>query len=197
MVLISLSMAALAGEFWEGDEESALEYASLAIVGEVIDSQCVSAAIVDDYGTLEERYEATIEISELLSSKIEDFTASTITIVSPIRQYSDEMQPDCDTNYLIHPIGQSGTYYVMETGSETDPSYRLYLGEAFVESDSSNPQADPECPSLDEPAEEEEELESAGAANEKLSCSTMTGSPAGGALSLLAVLGGLALRRRR
>ena len=67
-----------------------------------------------------------------------------------------------------------------------------------MESDSSNPQADPECPSLDEPtAEEEEELESTGAANDKLSCSTMTGSPAGAALSLLAVLCGLTLRRRR
>ena len=191
-------MAALAGEIWEGDEESASEYASLAIAGEVIDSQCVSSAIVDDYGTIEERYEATIEIAQVLSSNIGEFTAPTITIVSPIRQYSDELQPECATNYLIHPVGQSGTYYVLQTGSEAEPSYRLYLGEAFVESDSSNPQADPECPSLDEPAaEEEEELESTGAANDKLSCSTMTGSPAGAALSLLAVLCGLTLRRRR
>ena len=195
MMLIALSVAALAGEVWEGDEESALANASLAIVGEVIDSQCLSSAIVDDFGTLEERFEATIEINEVISSKIGEITAPTITVVSPIRQYSDGLQPDCDTPYLIHPVGQSGTYYVQEIGSETEPSYRLYLGQAFVESDSSNPQAAPECPSLDVPAAEEE-LESGGAANEKLSCSTMTGSPAGGVLSLLAVLCGLIRRRR-
>lgn len=199
MLAILTISSALAGDFWEGDEADALEHSSLAIIGEVTEASCLSSAFIDEEGSYEEIYQTTVVVDQILESKLEGFNETSVTVISRVKHWAPENEPDCENNFLIHPVGEKGTYYLNQMNSDGDLAFTLYLGQAFIESEDSDPQLDPECPSLDpeeqDPTQDSEEAETI-EDNEKLGCSSSTSSPTYN-LSWMMMLLGISIARRQ
>lgn len=131
-------------------EEELAELADLAIVGEVVTSQCDSIAETDQ--SIIRTYTAEIEIIEILVGDIED---GSILILSRNEELFDPPESCGGWSPGAHPVGESATYYLAET--DTEGVYTEWRDGVFY-ADTSNPQEVPECPELESQPSAEDEL---------------------------------------
>ena len=187
MVSMFFISSAVAGVFWS--EEELQEEAELAIAGTVSESTCISSNVSDD-GVETIIYEAVISIDEVLINTQEtDFSTGMLTLRSVNTTYPPEQELECSSNDVAHPVGEAGTYYLLESASEG--LYVLYAG-GFFESEDSNPETAPECPNLEDPSSETQADSSDSEGDEEAKgCASVTASSW---VFWLALLG---LRRRR
>ena len=121
-------------------EEELAELADLAIVGEVVASQCES--IAETEYAIVRTYTAEIEIVEVLVGEV---AADEVSIVIQSRNEELLNPPDSCGGWSPgpHPVGELATYYLEAT--DADGVYTEYKDGVFY-ADTSNPQDDPECP---------------------------------------------------
>ena len=126
--------AATAGVFLP--EEDISEQAQIAIVGEVVDAECLFSS-EDDRGVVENTYKATIDVLEVTKG---EFNEASFTLISVDVIYPLGGEPNCDYSEDPHPVGEVGRYYLYADEDE----FKLYEGGFFPE-ESSNPQNPPIC----------------------------------------------------
>ena len=124
-------------------EEELLEYSDFAIEGEVISSECLSSS-VDDNGITTTQFQATLSIISTIKGAViaDEVTLYTSQVVAP----DGAPESNCAWTDYAHPIGEKGTYYLIEEGG----GYELYT-QGFLPAEDSNPSDAPECASLEDP----------------------------------------------
>jgi hypothetical protein len=132
-------------------EEELLEYSDVVVDGEIVSSECLSSSI-DAEGNATSQFEAVISIETLVKGDIQDAELTLVT--NQFVRSEDASESFCDWTDVAHPIGEVGTYYLIDS----DGVYELYT-QGFIVADNSNPSNSPECPSLEENTKEIEEDE--------------------------------------
>lgn len=133
-------------------EEELLEYSDVVVDGEVVSSECLSSSIDND-GNTTSQFEAVISINTVIKGDIQEGELTLVT--SQFIPSEDASESFCDWTDIAHPIGEIGTYYLVDS----DGLYELYT-QGFVVAENSDPSDAPECPSLEDAAEKEEIEES-------------------------------------
>ena len=132
-------------------EEELLEYSDVAVEGEIISSECLSSS-ADAEGNTTSKFEAIISINSIVKGDIQDAELTLVT--NQFIRSEEASESFCDWTDVAHPVGELGTYYLVDS----DGVYELYT-QGFIVAENSNPSNSPECPSLQEDAEETEKNE--------------------------------------
>ena len=166
-------------------QEELAELADLAIVGEVVTSQCDSIAETDQ--AIVRTYTAEIEIIEVLVGEVED---GSILILSRNEELFDPPESCGGWSPGAHPVGELATYYL--EGTDTEGVYTEFRDGVFY-ADTSNPQEVPECSELEPQPSEEDELND-DQKEQNGGCSILSLSTS---MAVWLALPAVALRRRR
>ena len=138
-------------------EEELLEYSDVVVDGEIVSSECLSSAI-DAEGNTTSQFEAVISINTVVKGDIQE--AELILVTNQFLRSEDASESFCDWTDVAHPIGEVGTYYLVDG----DGIYELYT-QGFIVADDSNPSNPPECPYLGENTKEEDDEMKEGGCN--------------------------------
>lgn len=125
-------------------EEEYLELATIVVQATVSESNCLSSA--EDSDSIQTKYEATLTISSIIKDNPAQALGDEITLASTVIEYKGD-QPSCGANGVVHPEGEAGTYYLVESG--TPGVYRDVDQFSTVDAENSAPEADPVCDSDD------------------------------------------------
>ena len=184
MITLLVTIFYAAAETAPLTEEELAELADLAIVGEVVASECDSIAETEQ--AIVRTYTAEIEIAEVLVGEAE---GGSIVIQSRNEELFEPPDSCGGWSPGPHPVGELATYYLAAT--DTDGIYTEYKDGVFY-ADTSDPQDTPECPELENAPVEEDELED-DQKEETGGCSLL---PLSTSIALWLALPAVALRRR-
>ena len=157
------------------------------VIGEVIDASCLSVQ-ENQMGAVITNYQATIEVLEDVNGL---GVGAEFVLQTTNYDYSNASdEPECADNDPGHPVGEISRFYLRP--DSTDGVYSLYASGSYYPTDDSNPNSLPDCPSLNDDAddvnnESDEEIEKG--------CSTVSDSPISPLMALFFIV--LAWRQRR